>query len=147
MTLEEQIHEDLKNAMKSKDESRLSCLRMLKASIKNKQVEKMSKLQDEDVCSIISSLIRKGMDSAKEFRDGGREDLAVKEEKEIEILYRYLPKQLTHEEIEGILRDTISELSAEGPKDLGKVMKAAMGRMADRAQGKEVSDIAKKLLS
>lgn len=147
MTLEEQIHEDLKNAMKSKDEFRLSCLRMLKASIKNKQVEKMSKLQDEDVCSIISSLIRKGMDSAKEFRDGGREDLAVKEEKEIEILYRYLPKQLNHEEIEGILQDTISELSAEGLKDLGKVMKAAMGRMAGRVQGKEVSDIAKKLLS
>jgi len=147
MTLEEQINEDLKRSMKSKDEHRLSCLRFLKSSLKNKQVEKMGKLQDDEIYSVISSLIRRSTDSVKEFRQGGREDLAVKEEAEIEILSGYLPKQLSHEEIEDILRETISELSAEGPKDFGKVMKTAMNKMAGRAQGKEVTDIAKKLLS
>jgi len=147
MTLEEQINEDLKNSMKAKDESRLSCLRFLKAALKNRQVEKMGKLEDDEIRSVISSLIRRGMDSVREFRSGGREELAAKEEKEIEILSGYLPKQLSSKEIEGILRETISELSAQGPKDLGRVMKAAMGRMAGRAQGKEVNEIAKRLLS
>jgi len=147
MTLEEQINEDLKNSMKSKDESRLSCLRFLKAALKNKQVEKMGRLEEDEVRAVISSLIRRATDSVREFRQGGREELAVKEEKEIEILSGYLPKQLSPEEIEGILRETISELSAQGPKDLGRVMKAAMNRMAGRAQGKEVNDIAKRLLT
>jgi uncharacterized protein len=147
MTLEEQINEDLKASMKSKDESRLSCLRFLKAALKNKQVEKMGKLEDDEIRSVISSLIRRATDSVREFRQGGREELAAKEEKEIEILSGYLPKQLSIEEIEGIIRETISELSAQGPRDLGKVMKAAMNRMTGRAQGKEVNDIAKRLLS
>lgn len=147
MALEEQINEDLKTSMKSKNESRLSCLRFLKAALKNKQVEKMGKLEDDEIRSVIFSLIRRATDSVREFRQGGREELAAKEEKEIEILSGYLPKQLSLEEIEGIIRETISELSAQGPKDIGKVMKAAMNRMTGRAQGKEVNDIAKRLLS
>jgi len=147
MALEEQINEDLKTSMKSKNESRLSCLRFLKAALKNKQVEKMGKLEDDEIRSVISSLIRRATDSVREFRQGGREELAAKEEKEIEILSGYLPKQLSIKEIEGIIRETISELSAQGPKDIGKVMKAAMNRMTGRAQGKEVNDIAKRLLS
>jgi len=146
MTLEEQINEDMKNAMKSKDDSRLSCIRFLKAALKNRQVEKMAKLDDDEIRSVISSLIRRATDSVKEFKQGGRQDLAAKEEKEIEILSRYLPKQLSPEEIEAILSETISELSAQGPRDLGKVMKAAMVKMAGRAQGREVNDIAKRLL-
>lgn len=147
MTLEEQINEDLKNSMKSKDEARLSCLRFLKAALKNKQVEKMAKLDDDDVRAVISSLVRRATDSVKEFRQGGREELAAKEEKEIAILSGYLPKQLSLEEIEGVIKETISELSAQGVKDLGRVMKAAMNRMAGRVQGKEVNEIAKRLLS
>jgi uncharacterized protein YqeY len=147
MTLEEQINEDLKSSMKAKDESRLSCLRFLKAALKNRQVEKMGKLEDDEVRSVISSLIRRGTDSVKEFRQGGREDLAAKEEKEIAILSGYMPKQLSTGEIEAVIAGTISELSAQGPKDLGRVMKAAMVKMAGRAQGKEVNDIAKRLLS
>jgi uncharacterized protein len=146
MTLEEKITEDMKTAMKSRDEARLSCLRFLKSNLKNKQVEKMGRLTDDEVCSVISSLVRKGTESVKEYRQGGREDLATKEEKEIEILYGYLPKQLSPEEIEGILKDAIQEVSAAGMKDLGKVMKAAMPRMAGKVQGKEVNDILKRLL-
>jgi uncharacterized protein len=107
----------------------------------------MGKLQDEEVQAVISSLIRRSMESIKEFKAGGREDLAVKEEQEIAILYAYLPKQLSAEDVEKVIRETISQLSAEGPKDLGRVMKAAMERLSGKAQGKEVSELAKRLLS
>ena len=147
MSLADQINDDLKKAMKAKDELRISCIRLLKSSLKNRQVEKGDELRDEEIQSLISSLIRKGQEAAKEFREGGREDLAVKEEEEIKILYGYLPEQLNRDEIENILKETISELSAESPKDLGKVMKVAMARISGRAQGKEVNEIAKTLLS
>jgi hypothetical protein len=147
MSLSQKIAEDLKKAMKAKDAFRTSCLRMLKTSLKNKQVEKGDSLKDEEIHSIISSSIRKGQEAMKEFRQGGREDLATKEEEEIKILYGYLPQQLNPEEIEGILQEIISELSADNLKDLGKVMKVAMARMAGKAQGKEVNEIANKLLS
>ena len=149
MSLSETIIEDLKTAMKSKDEIRLSCLRMLKAALKNKQVEKGKgqELKDEEIQAVITSFTKKGKEAAAEFRKGGREDLALKEEQEIKILYEYLPRQLTPEEIEKTLREIISELSAESFKDLGKVMKVAMARMAGQAQGKEVNEIARKILS
>ena len=133
--------------MKSKDERRISCIRMLKASLKNKQVEKGDELKDEEIQTTISSLIRKGQEAAKEFRQGRREDLASKEEEEIKILYGYLPEQLAPAEIEKKLREIISELAAGSLKDLGKVMKVAMAQMAGKAQGKEVNEIARKILS
>jgi uncharacterized protein YqeY len=147
MPIEEKITNDLKTAMKARDEIRVSCLRMLKTSIKNKQVEKGEKLKDEDIEAIISSTIRKGQEAVQEFLKGSREDLAAKEEAEIKILYSYLPEQLTSAEIEKTLKEIISELSISSPKDLGKVMKAAMARMAGKAQGKEVNEIARRLLS
>jgi uncharacterized protein len=147
MTLDEKIVEDLKKAMKEKDTLRLSCLRMLKAALKNLQVDRQRKLKDEEIQGIISSLIKKGKESSKEFRNANREDLALKEEREVAIFYDYLPRQLTPDNIEKILREIISELSAEKPSDLGKVMKMAMPKMAGKAQGKEVNEIAKRLLA
>ena len=147
MTLSEKINEDLKLAMKAREEVRISCIRMLKTSIKNRQVEKGDDLKDDEIKSVITSLIRKGQEAAKEFRKGGRDDLALKEEEEVRILYGYLPEQLGIDEIEIILKETISELSADSLNDLGKVMKLAMNKMAGKAQGKEVNEIAKKLLS
>ena len=147
MSLNQKINEDLKDAMKAKDSVRVSCLRMLKTAAKNMQIEKGRELEDKEIEAAVSSLIRKGKEAVKEFRNGGREELAVKEEQEIEIFYEYLPRQLTPEEIEKTLRVVISELSAESPKDMGKVMKAAMARMSGQAQGKEVSEIAGRLLS
>jgi uncharacterized protein len=120
---------------------------MLRAALKNLQVEKGRELSEEEIRSVISSMIRKGKEAAQEFRGGGRDDLANKEEQEIAVLYQYLPQQLTPEEIEANLREVISDLSADGPRDMGRVMKGAMVRMAGRAQGKEVSEIAKKLLT
>ncbi len=146
MSLEEKIAEDLKKAMKEKDAVRLSCMRMLKTALKNLQVNKQRQLKDEEVQGVIFSLIKKGKESATEFRNAGREDIALKEETEVAIFYGYMPQQLTPEEIEKTLRETILELSAEKPSDLGRVMKTAMPRMAGKAQGKEVNEIARRLL-
>jgi uncharacterized protein YqeY len=147
MPIEEKITNDLKAAMKAKDELRLSCLRLLKTSIKHKQVEKGEELKDEDIEAIISTAIRKGKEAAQEFNKGNREDLAAKEEAEIKILYDYMPKQLDSVEIEKIIKEIITELSIDSPTDLGKVMKAAMVRLSGKAQGKEVNEIARRLLS
>ena len=147
MTLNQKISDDLKNSIKSKDKARTSCLRMLKTGMKNLQVSKGRELEEDEIHTLISSMVRKAKEAAEEFRKGNREDLAQKEEFEVKILQEYLPQQLALHEIEGILKETISEVSAEGMKDLGKVMKIAMGKMAGRAQGKEVNEIARKLLS
>lgn len=147
MALSQKIDQDFREALKAKEEVRTLCLRTLKTEVKNKQIEKGYELTDEEMSGVISSLVKKSKQAAEEFRNGGREDLARKEEQEIEILSRYLPKQLTTEEIENILREIIAEVSASSPKDLGKVMKVAMRRMAGKAQGKEVNEIARKLLA
>ncbi len=147
MSLADQIVQDLKEAMLAKDEIRISCLRMLKTSIKNKQVEKGRELKDEEIQAVVSSLVRKGKEAAAEFSKGGRQDLAKKEEQELEIFYKYLPEQLSEQEIESVLRDVISELNATSPKDMGRVMKAAMSKLAGRAEGKVVSELARRLLS
>jgi len=146
MSLNEKIAQDLKAAIKAKNQIRVSCLRMLKTSVKNKEVENRRKLEDEEIRAIISSSVRKSKEAIEEFRRGNREDLALKETEEINILYEYLPRQLSSEEIEEILREIISDLSASGPKDLGKVMKSAMARMAGEAEGGAVNQIARRLL-
>ena len=146
LSLVERIAQDLKEAIKAKNEFRVSCLRVLKATITNEQGRRTQPLKDEDVHAVIQSLVRKGQEAAVEFRKGLREDMAAKEEGEVKILSGYLPQQLTPAEIENVLKEIIAEVSASGPKDLGKVMKAAMGRLAGKAQGKEVNEIAKRLL-
>lgn len=147
MSLQTRIIDDLKKAMKERDSARLSCLRMLKTALKNLQVEKRRELEEGEIQGVISSMIKKGKESAAEFRKAGREDLALKEESEVSILFGYMPEQLTPEDIERILKEIILQLSAEKPSDLGKVMKAAMSKMAGKAQGKEVNEIARRLLA
>lgn len=147
MSLNQRIIDDLKTAMKAKDADRLSCIRMLKSALKNLQVEKGRELNDEEIQAVISSSVRKSKDAAAEFRKGDREDLALKEEREITYLLEYMPQQLSSEEVEKTLREIIDELSAKSPKDLGMVMKAAMAKMSGQAQGKAVNEIARKLLT
>jgi len=148
MNLIEQITIDLREALKTKDTLRTSCLRMLKAAVTNKEVEKgRGSLIDEDIQSVISSMIRRSKEAIEGFRQGNREDLVSKEEAELKILSQYLPAQLSPAEIEKTIKAVMAELSANGVKDLGKVMKAAMTRLGGKAQGKEVNEIAKRLLS
>jgi hypothetical protein len=147
MPLQQQIVKDLTEAIKTKDELRTSCLRMLKTALKNKQVELGRELKDDEVQAVISSLVRKGREAVSEFRRGGREDLALKEERELEVFQGYLPRQLTDEEIEQVLKEIIAELPDKSPGNLGAVMKTAMARMAGQAEGKKVNEMARKLLS
>jgi uncharacterized protein YqeY len=147
MVTENQIAIDLKDAIKARDSQRVSCLRLLKTTMKNKQVELGKNLNAVEIQALISSLIRKCREAAQEYRRSGREDLAKKEEGEINILYGYLPKQLSRAEIESVLEIVISESSATSIRDLGKVMKVAMARMAGKAEGKEVSAVAQEILN
>lgn len=147
MSLSERVAEDLKKAMKDRNQLVVSCLRMLKTGIKNKQVEKGAEPDDQEIQALISSQVRKGQEAAREFRKGGREDLAEKEEKEAEILLAYLPEQLGDNELEDILKKIITDNSLSGPRDMGTLMKKAMAELKGRAQGSKVSDMAKKLLN
>jgi uncharacterized protein YqeY len=147
MRLNDTIILDLKKAIKNQDKLKLSVLRRLKSEIKTRQVALGQELNDEQIIGVISSEIKKGKEAIEKFAQGSRQDLVEKEESEIKILSTYLPPQLTSEEIKSLVTQVIEELSASGPKDLGRVMKSAMERLAGRAEGREVNRIARELLS
>ena len=119
---------------------------MCRIKSKIQDFDRGRELEDGEIQTAVSSAVKRAGQAAGEFRKGGREDLALREDQEIEILYGYLPQQLSPEKIESRVRQIIEELSADSPKDPGKVMKTAMARMAGQAQGKEVNEIARKLL-
>jgi len=148
MNLKEVINSDFKNAFKSGDTFVKSVLAMLKSAIKNKELDnKGVELSEEELIDIISSEIKKRKDSIKQYREGGREDLAENEEKEVAVLQKYMPKQLEAEELEKMVNDAISEIKAESLKDLGKVMSLLKDRVRGRADGGELAAMVKKKLS
>ena len=141
MTLVEQVDKDLVAAMKAREELRLSVLRMMKTALKLKQTESGRPLADTEALAVLRTLVKQRHESAEQFRKGGHEDRAEKEEAEIKIVEGYLPAAATGEEIETAVAAAIVETGAATPKDLGKVMKAAMGRLAGKnADGKRVSE-------
>ncbi|MBI5187812.1 MAG: GatB/YqeY domain-containing protein [Nitrospirae bacterium] len=146
MSLLQRFDEDLKAAMKTSDRVRVSVLRMAKAALKNRQIEKMRELSEEDILSVISTLSKQRRESIEQFSLGGREDLAEKERQELAVLQSYLPRQLTPEELDRIIIETIKESSAEGTKDIGKVMRLLMPRVKGAADGKIVNQRVKELL-
>ena len=147
MSLYDEIIIDLKNALKEQNKENLTVLRGLKSSIKNKQIAlRQQELTDEQIMEVIASEIKKRKEAIEKFHQGSRQDLVEKEETEIKILSTYLPPQLTADEIKEIVTQVIEELSASSPKDLGRVMKSAMPKMAGRAEGREVNRIAQELL-
>ena len=147
MSLYDDIIIDSKKALKEQDKEKLSALRGLKSAIKNKQVALRQELTDDQIMGVISSEIKKGKEAIEKFGQGSRQDLVKKEEAEIKILSKYLPPQLSTEEIKGLLTQVIEEISASGPKDLGRVMKSVMAKLAGRADGREVNSIARELLT
>ncbi len=140
-SLKQRIDQDTKEALKSKDSLRLSVLRMLKSEIKYKEIDKSSELSDDEVISVLSSSIKKRKDSIQQFEKGGRDDLASREKAELELVLKYLPEQLTEEELSQIISQTIEETNATGPSDLGKVMKQVMPKVLGRADGKKVNQM------
>lgn len=146
MSLQQRIDDDLKAAMKSSDSLKTSVLRMIKAAIKNKQVEKREELSDEEIISVISTLTKQRRESIDLFSKGGREELAEKEMQELAMLQLYLPGQLSPEDLDRIITEAINESSAEGVKDIGKVMRLIMPRVQGAADGKVVNQRVRELL-
>ena len=143
MQIREKIEGDFKQALKKRDKITISTLRMLKAAIQNKEIEKKGeKLQDGEVIKIIARQVQQHQESIEQFKKGKRQELVEKEAGELEILNKYLPEQLSPEEIAGVVKRVITETGAKGRPDLGKVMKLAMAELGGKADGKLVSQIA-----
>lgn len=146
MTIVKQLDSDLKEALKSRDSLKLSVIRMLKASLKNKEIEKMKELTDDDVLSVLLSHSKQRKESIEQFNLAGRTDLAQKEQKELEIIQYYLPKQLSNKEIDDIIISSIKEASATSLRDIGIVMKIVMPKLKGSADGKYVNQRVRELL-
>ena len=147
-TLKERIDADLKDAMRSKDELKTSVLRMLKSAVKYKEVEPgASALDDAGVLKVIAGLIKQRRDSVDQYRQGGRPELAEKEEKEIALLQAFLPQQLSPEELAQEVAAAIAAAGAKGPKDMGAVMKVVAPKLQGKAEGKAISDEVKAQLA
>ena len=148
MAFIDKISQDLTAAMRAKDQLRLDTLRMAKAALMNREVEKKRALDDAESQQVMAGMIKHRRDSIEQFRNGGRPELADKEQAEIAILEAYLPPPLDAAELESIVADAIAEAGATSPKDMGRVMKGVMARLAGRAaDGKIVSELVKKKLA
>lgn len=132
MGLKEKLDNDLVDAMRSKDALKLSVLRMAKAAIKNKEVEKRAPLDDGQVVQVLSTLIKQRRDSIEQFTKGNRQDLADKEAEEIKIIQSYMPESLSEQELILIVDEAIRETGAKSAKDFGPVMKAVMSKVAGK---------------
>jgi len=141
------IEERLKEALKQKDSLRVSVLRMLLAAIKNKEVEKIRALTEDEFFAIVKTSIKQHLDSIEGFTKGQRLDLVEKEEKELQILKEFLPAQLTEEEVAAGIDEAINAVEAKGQKDMGKVIKFLMEKYPGRVDGKVLSAMVLKRLS
>jgi len=141
MTIQEKIQEDIKQNMRLKDALRLDVLRGMKSAIKHKEIEKIRALEESEVFQVLHTLVKQRRDSIDQFKKGGRVDLAAREEDELKILESYLPPAVSEQEITQLVGETIAELQAVGPKDIGRVMKAVMGKFAGKiVDGKQVNE-------
>ncbi len=147
MSLKETLMEDLKDSMKSKDTIKKNTITMVRAAIKQREVDERIDLSDDDILDIISKQLKEKRNVIDEFSKGQRQDLVELTEKEIEILLRYLPKQLSEEEVEIIVIETIKEINATSMKDIGNIMKAVMPKVKGKSDGNMVNKIIKKVFN
>ena len=146
--LMERIDLDLKTAMKDKDEARLGTIRMLKAAIKNKEIEKKVKsLPESDLLEVIQKQVKQRRDSIADFEKANRQDLVKKEASEIKVLEQYLPKPLTEAELKAVIQKAVQAVGAKTKADMGKVMKEVMPQVTGKADGKQVNQILSTLLN
>jgi uncharacterized protein YqeY len=147
MSSQERLVQEIKAAMLARDADRLSALRMLKSSVGYTQIEKKTEnLSEPDFIAVVQREVKKRRDSIEQFEKGGRAELAEKEKKEITILETFLPKPLTPEELEALVKATIREVGATSNKEMGPVIKAVQAKAAGRAEGKTISGLVGKLL-
>lgn len=147
MSLKEQLMGDLKASMKNKDTIRKNTVTMVRAAIKQIEVDERKDVTDEEILEIMSKQVKEKRFAIEEFKKGSREDLVELTETEIEILLEYLPKQLTEEEVEQIVAETIKEINATSMKDIGLIMKAVMPKVKGRTDGNIVNKVVKKVFN
>jgi len=143
MSLQESINAALKEAMRSKDQAALTSLRLLLTAMKVREKEVCRALRDDEILAVISSQIKQRREAIEQFRKGGREDLVQAEENELRVLQSYLPAQLSGEDLGKAVEEIIAEVGAVSAKDMGKVMKAAMAKLAGRADGRTINALVK----
>jgi uncharacterized protein YqeY len=146
MSLREELDADMKAAMKSRDSLRRETIRGVRGAIRNKEIEIGETLDDDGILRLIRTLVKQRADSVEQYEAGGRSDLAEKEAAEKAILESFLPAAPDAAEVEKVVREVIAEVGAEGPKDMGRVMKPALTRLGPAADGKVVSQTVKRLL-
>jgi len=146
-SLKERLAEDLKEAIRQRDEARKTAIRMLNWAIKNAEVEKGRPLEDHEILSILQKEVRKRLESIEEFRKGNRPDLVEREEAELAVLRSYLPPPMTREEVAEAAREVIAQVGARGPSDKGKVMPILIQRLAGRAEGRLINEVVTELLA
>ncbi len=142
----EQLEKDMIEAMKAKDKDRLTVIRMVKAGLKQEQIDHKKEINDDLLIDVVNKQIKMRKDSISEFEKGGRQDLIDATQAEIDILMKYLPEQLSSEEVEKIINEIFDEVKPEGQKDMGKVMKEAQAKLKGKADMKEVSSIIREKL-
>jgi uncharacterized protein YqeY len=148
MGLKEKVISDLTASMKAQDAPRTSTLRMIKAALVNREIEKGGELDDEEMMKLMRSMVKQRRDSVEQYEKGGRQDLVAKEQNEIALIESYLPKAASLDAIEAAVAAAIADTGANSMKDMGKVMKAAQERLAGQnADGKTVSEIVKAKLT
>jgi hypothetical protein len=147
MSVRERLVDEMKEAMKARDEIRLSAIRLIRSTVKNREIEKRRELDEQEIAETISSLAKQRRESIRMFGDAGRDDLVAKEERELEVLLSFLPRQLSQEEVMVLVARAVAETGAAGLADMGKVMKALMPVVVGKADGKMVSDLVKQALS
>jgi uncharacterized protein YqeY len=146
MTLTEKLSADLKQAMRDRDETRKSALRLLRAAIVNEEVEQGRPLSDDEVRAVAMREARRRRESIEAFRAGGREDLVAQEEAQLQAIRDYLPQMMSREEVEEAAREVIAATGATGPKDMGPVMRELMLRLKGKAEGSLVNEVVRELL-
>jgi uncharacterized protein YqeY len=147
MSLRDRLSEDLKLAMKAKDQLRMDVIRMIKAAVMNKEVEMKKDLDDAEMSRIMTTMIKQRKESVEQYEKGQRAELAAKERQEISIIETYLPKALSSDELAQVVDTVIRETGASSAKDMGAVMKTVMARLAGQAvDGKQVSDLVRSKL-
>lgn len=142
----EKLEKDTIEAMKNKDKDKLTVLRMVKAALKQEQIDHKKEINDDLLIDVVNKQIKMRKDSITEFEKGGRQDLVDKTQQEIDTLMVYLPEQLSHEEVEKIIDEIFAEVQPTGPKDMGKVMGPAQAKLKGKADMKEVSTIIREKL-
>ena len=146
MTLKERLNDDLKSAMKQKEETRLAAIRQIRGAIQKKEIDVGRDLTEDDMLKVIGTLIKQHKESIEMFEKGGRAELVAKEQEELTVLESYVPQQMSESEVKAVILEAMQATGATSAKDIGKVMKAVMAKTQGRADGKMVNQWVKEML-